>query len=85
MTHYIHNPDDVDSIERRLEAVFERVKPRDEFIGNLRQRLVYPAPEVMAVHPSQMVWWMILAIAGGLLLTLGIVLGLILQKRQAKT
>ncbi len=84
MTLPIHNPYDIDSIERRLESAFSRVKPRDEFIGNLRQRLVYPAPEIMAVHPSQMVWWMMLAIFGGLLLTFGVILGFILTKKQTK-
>jgi len=85
MMRYSPNPHDIEPIERRLEAAFTRVKPRDEFIGNLRQRLIYPAPEIMAVHPSQMAWWILLGIAAGLLLTLGILLGTLLLKQRAKT
>lgn len=81
MMQYLPNPYELEPIERQLEAAFTRVKPRDEFIGNLRQRLIYPAPEIMAVHPSQTVWWIMLALGAGLLLTLGILLGILLHKR----
>lgn len=84
MTQYIPNPYDLEPLERRLAAAFARVKPREEFIGDLRQRLIYPAPEIMAVHPSQLAWWLLIAASSGILLTLGILLGIYMQKRRSK-
>ncbi len=57
---------DLGDLEHSLETALQPVRPREEFIGHLRQRLVYPSAEVIEIQRAHMGTWILFGIFSGL-------------------
>lgn len=66
---------EIEQLERDLESALRPVSPRTEFVGHLRQRLIYPSPEIVDIRRPPTAFWVMLGVLAGIILTV-VALGL---------
>ena len=70
--------EEIQELERQLNRAYEPIKPRQEFVDRLRQRILDPAPKVFKARSCLIDLRYIVIIMGAI--TLPILMGIIVWK-----